>query len=205
MGGTVGHICNSVCGKIWTDNLRQGCLFAFIRGRNRRWLSKVCQRSGCRLQRTSVHFFLQLEWSLRFCKRDLGTVIKTTFTPSVPVMRLEGGLALVALSWFPPCLFPTSDSFTAGRPWEKSLRRRNSSQFGQCKALKASSIVFSNAALTAVVIILHSQNRQKSRFPQPLVEESQMNNSTSSIRCISFRKTYLLYFPGQWVGELSKY
>ena len=48
-------------------------------------------------------------------------------------------------SWFPPCLFPTSDSFTAGRPWEKSLRRRNSSQFGQCKALKASSIVFSNA------------------------------------------------------------
>ena len=108
-------------------------------------------------------------------------------------------------SWFPPSLFPTSDSFTAGRPWEKSLRRRNSSQFGQCKALKASSIVFSNAALTAVVIILHSQNRQKSRFPQPLVEESQMNNSTSSIRCISFRKTYLLYFPGQWVGELSKY
>ena len=97
------------------------------------------------------HFFHGSDEGSGFAGWNLGTVIKTTFTPSVPVMQARGGLALVALSWFPPCLFPTSDSFTTGRPWEKSLRRRNSSQFGQCKALKASSIVFSNAALTAVV------------------------------------------------------
>ena len=56
-----------------------------------------------------------------------------------------GGLALVALGSLVESLLSTSDSFTGGRPWEKSLKRRNSSQFGQCKALKASSIVFSNA------------------------------------------------------------
>ena len=67
----------------------------------------------------------------------------------------------MALGSLLPSLFPTSDSFTAGRPWEKSLRRRNSSQFGQCKALKASSIVFLNAALAAVVIILHNTKPQK--------------------------------------------
>ena len=133
----------------------------------------MCQRSGCRLQRTSTLFstaraegFARGPWQ---CDKDH---LYTQCACHATKGRLGISGSFLG-SWFPPSLFPTSDSFTTGRPWEKSLRRRNSSQFGQCKALKASSIVFSNAALTAVVIILHSQNHQKSRFPQPLVGISQ--------------------------------
>ena len=147
---------------MWQDMDRHICgqdVYLHLSGVVIGWLWKVCQRSGCRLQRTST-LFPQLE--LKVLQEDLGTVIKTTFTSSQCAWHAGRGLALVALRFWAPSLFPTSDSFTTGRPWEKSLRRRNSSQFGQCKALKASSMVFWNAALTAVVTIF-----QKSQFPQP--------------------------------------
>ena len=120
---------------------------------------KVRQRVGVGVRLKALpHFFHGSDGGSGFAGWNLGTVIKTTFTPSGLSSSIHGlGISpLGPLTLLP--LLPTSDRFTAGRPWEKSLKRRNSSQFGQCEALKASSIVFSNAAFSTVAFISHNQH-----------------------------------------------